>query len=398
MARQHRLPDGMWQRGKTYFARFRAAGREVRKRLSTDFRVACELLRELRARADKADFGLVDNDYKWAALKTEFLKWAKQAVRDWKNYEQDLVRFEEYVTVNSVREIDQQLIFGFRQWRLDQEVTPRTINRQVGTIHNMLNKGVEWRRIGWNPIAGIKPLAHDKPKKKRRSLVLAEVQAILTASPEYLKPVWLTYMTTGVRRSELVGLKFRDIDFERKVLTIPASMAKNHKEREIPLDDEVIATMAKLRDKAKHRKAVSGLTAVQTAQQVARFSKDHVFVSKANTPLRNNLLKRFYSVCKRAGIEDAKPGGSVDIHALRVSFITLALEHGGNPKAIQMIVGHSSLEMTMNVYAKATDKSKREAVSVLPFAKASAPAHIIPIQDAHTMRTSTEESSEGKVG
>ena len=94
-------------------------------------------------------------------------------------------------------EIDRPLIFGFRQWRLDQEVTPRTINRQVGTIHNMLNKGVEWKRIGWNPIAGIKPLSHDKLKKKRRSLLLAEVQAILDASPEYLKPVWLTYMTTA---------------------------------------------------------------------------------------------------------------------------------------------------------------------------------------------------------
>ena len=177
MARQRILPEGMWQRGKTYFARFRANGREIRKRLSTDFRVACELLRDLRARADKADFGLIDNDYGWAALKAEFLGWAKQAIRDWTNYEQDLVKFEEYVGFKSVREIDQQLIFGFRQWRLGQEVTPRTVNRQVGTIHNMLNKGVEWRRIGSNPIAGIKPLPHDKPVKKRRSLTLAEVQA-----------------------------------------------------------------------------------------------------------------------------------------------------------------------------------------------------------------------------
>jgi len=398
MSRQRKLPPGMWQRGDVYYARFRANGRDVRKRLSSDFRVACELLRELRARADKADFGLVDNDYKWAALKEEFLKWAKQAVRDWKNYRQDLVKFEEYVTINSVREIDRPLIIGFRQWRLDQEVTPRTINRQVGTIHNMLGKGVEWRRIGWNPVAGIKPLPHDKPKKKRRSLLLAEVRAILAASPDCLKPVWLTYMTTGVRRSELVGLTFYNIDFERKVMTIPASMSKNHKEREIPLDDEVVAIMARLRDEAKHRKPVPGLTAAQTAQQAARFSKDHVFVSKANTPLRNNLLKRFYAVCKRAGIEDAIPGGSMDIHALRVSFITLALEHGGNPKAIQMIVGHSSLEMTMNVYAKATDKSKREAVAALPFTKVSAPAHVIPMPDAHTVRTSAEKSSEEKAG
>ena len=398
MTRQRKLPEGMWQRGKTYFARFRANGREVRKRLSTNFRVASELLRDLRARADKANFGLVDNDYKWVALKDEFMKWAKQAVRDWKNYEQDLTKFEAYVTINSVREIDRPLIFGFRQWRLDQEVTPRTINRQVGTIHNMLGKGVEWKRIGWNPIAGIKPLRHDKPKKKRRSLLLAELQSILDASPDYLRPVWLTYMSTGIRRSELVELTFKDIDFQRKMLIIPASLAKNHQEREIPLDDTVLEMITQLRDQAKRRAPVPGLTPAQTAKQVASFSRSHVFVTKANTPLRNNLLKRFYAVCKRAGIEDAKPGGAVDIHALRVSFITLALEHGGNPKAIQMIVGHSSLEMTMNVYAKATDKSKREAVAALPFTNVSPPEGAIPMQDAHKVRTSDKESPEDKVG
>jgi integrase len=266
------------------------------------------------------------------------------------------------------------------------------------TLHNMLNKGVEWKRIGRNPIAGIKPLPHDKPRKKRRSLMLAEVQAILDASPEYLKPVWLTYMTTGIRRSELVNLTFKDIDFQHNILTIPASLAKNHKGREIPLDDTVVAAITQLRDQAKRRGPVPGSTPAQTAKQAAKMSKEHIFVSKANTPLHNNLLTRFYAVCKRAGIEDGRPGGSIDIHALRVSFITLALEHGGSPKAIQMIVGHSSLEMTMNIYAKATDRSKRDAVAALPFAKVSTPAHIIPMQHAHRMRTSKLESPEDKVG
>ena len=316
------------------------------------------------------------------------MDWARQAVRDWKKYEQDLDKFEEYLPLGNVREIDQPLIVGFRQWRLDQDVCPRTVNRQVGTVHNMLNKGVEWKRIGSNAIAGIKPLPHDKLKKKRRSLTLEEVHAILDASPDYLRPVWLTYMTTGVRRSELVEMLFGDIDFDRKVWTIPPSDTKNHEEREVPLEDTVVEIIANLRDQAKDRQPVAGSTPDQTVQQAANFSREHVFVTKANTPLHNNLLKRFYAICKRAGIEGAEPGGSVDIHALRVSFITLAIEHGGNPKAIQAIVGHSTLELTMNVYAKATDKSKRDAIAALPFAKVSAPAHVISIHDANTRRKS----------
>ena len=61
----------MVQRGKTYHANFRAHGRRVRKRLSTDFKAACELLNDLRARADRGDFGIVDNNYPWDELKAE---------------------------------------------------------------------------------------------------------------------------------------------------------------------------------------------------------------------------------------------------------------------------------------------------------------------------------------
>lgn len=114
MSRERKMPPGMWKRGRVYFARFRASGREVRKRLSTDFRAACEMLNDLRARADKADFGLVDNDYKFETLKTEFLLWAEQSVRHPRKYRQDLAKIEEYTRIANVREISHQLIIGFR--------------------------------------------------------------------------------------------------------------------------------------------------------------------------------------------------------------------------------------------------------------------------------------------
>jgi hypothetical protein len=66
----------------------------------------------------------------------------------------------------------------------------------------------------------------------------------------------------------------------------------------------------------------------------------------------------------------------------------LALEGGANPKAVQAILGHSTLALTMGVYARATDRAKRDAISALPFAKVSAPGHVIPVQNAHTARTS----------
>ena len=54
MARPRKLPTGMWQRGNTYYARFRAGGRLVRERLSSDFKAAVTMLNDLRAQADRA--------------------------------------------------------------------------------------------------------------------------------------------------------------------------------------------------------------------------------------------------------------------------------------------------------------------------------------------------------
>jgi len=194
-------------------------------------------------------------------------------------------------------------------------------------------------------------------------------------------------------------MRFADVDFERRVVTVRAGTAKNHKAREIPLDDESLETLAALADAAKGREVMPGKTARETVQQRANFSREHVFVTKANTPWGSNLLTRFYSVCKRAGIDGAHKGGSVDIHSLRVSFTTLALEAGATPKAVQAILGHSTLALTMGVYAKATDRTKRDAVAALPFAsKVTAPAHAVefPVRIAHTARTSAETSPQPK--
>jgi len=67
---------------------------------------------------------------------------------------------------------------------------------------------VAWRHIGNNPLASLRPLRHDSPAKQRRSLSLAEVQALFTHSPAYLRPVWQLLMTTGLGKRELANLVF----------------------------------------------------------------------------------------------------------------------------------------------------------------------------------------------
>ncbi|MCH8923071.1 MAG: site-specific integrase [Planctomycetes bacterium] len=410
MPRKRKRPPGLWVRDGVYWARFTARGRLIRERLSTDFDTAYELLNELRCRADRGVFDLIDNDYAWENLKDEFLKWARQSTRCAEDYATDLAWFEKYSRVNNVSQISEEWVIGFRNWRLDhttarkvvqsgkpvtgQPIAPRTINKHVATLNNMLNRGVAWRRIGSNPIDGLKPLHHDEKRKERRSLTLGEVESLFEESPPYLRPVWRMFMVTGIRKGELRNMLFNDVDYERKTVTVRAGTAKNHKAREIPLDDETLEMLRAMQQDAMQRQPIDGWNDKLTAQQRASFSRDHVFVTNANTPWRNNLLTRFYACCKRAGIEGAEARGTVDIHALRVSFATLTLENGASPKAVQAILGHSTLALTMGVYARATDRAKRDAVGALPFASMSAPEGVIPMQKAHALRTVRKSSTQ----
>lgn len=353
-------------RGRVYHADFMKNGRRIRKRLSSNLEAAKEMLTELRSRADKGQLGLLDNRYPWADLRKDFLAWAKLEIRRWQEYEADLKKFEEFCPVRCVSLVTPQLINQFREWRKGQGITPRTINRQVGTIRNMLAKGVElFEVIASNPLEKVTRLEEGDPKKARRALSVSEVEAIFKHTPADLKPVFRLYATTGMRRSEVVTLLFSDIYWESQSLTVRASVAKGKKPGEIPLDDEMMIMLEALRE--------------QAASRPDGWDRENIFVNAIGNPHRNSLLERFYMVCKRAGIEDAVPNGAVDLHALRTSFISLSIEYGASPKAVQAIVGHSTSELTMKVYAKATDRAKRQAISALPFAKASAPEHIVSI-------------------
>lgn len=396
MPRQPKLPPGMTKRGTVYFSAFRAGGRLVRKRLSTDLSAAKEMLNDLKARADRADFGLLDNDLPLAEIRKSYTRHCEQSLRPRtaKRYASNIANVLSRITARKVSQLSVEVVMEFRRDRLIGEagVSPRTVNMDVGAVSTMLNWAVDHRLIGSNPLASLKPLPADNPTKERRSLTIEEVDRLFVNSPEHLRPVWRMFMTTGMRLGELAGMRFADVDFDRGTVTVRAATAKNHRSREIPLDDEMLATIRRLRAEAPLRQPGRGNTEKITERIAERFSREHVFVTKAGTPWHGRLLDRFYAICKRAQIDGAEFGGNVDIHSLRVSFATLTLEHGANPKDVQAILGHSTLAMTMSVYTKATERGKRAAVSALPFAKVSAPSGIVALQNVPKVCASTETS------
>jgi integrase len=380
--RKPKLPEGIRERGGAYYADFYAGGRRVRKRLSRQLKVAVQLLHELQARADRADFGLLDNDYPLKDLREQYLKHCRQLLRpsSVSRYEGCLNNILPRLSATRAAQVRVDAVLSYRQERLDEGTSPCTVNKEVGALSTMLRWGADKKRqlIGSNPLDGLKPLPHENPKEGR-ALSGDEVARLLERSPQPWRDVWYAFLVTGVRKDELATLTFRDIDWEAREIIVRTHRTKGKRERRIPIDAGLWEILCRQRDGRQERKPGSGRTAKITARVRERFTTEHVFVTTQNTPLthRSGIYAAFMRCCKRAGIQvktlDAEGNllEHVDVHSLRRTFTTSLIANGADPKSVQDLLGHSTLEMTMRVYTKIHGQTKRQAIGRLPYGRGS---------------------------
>jgi integrase len=375
----------MYQRGRHYYADFYAGGRRVRKKLATDLDAAKDILVELRSRANKADFDLVDNDYPLGQLRDQYLRHCEQTLGapSELRYRQSLDRVLPNLPVRRVRQLTAAVILTYRQERLAEGVCPGTVNYEVGVVHRMLRWGTRNKIIGSSPLDGLRALPHLRPRDGR-ALDPGEVTALLAAAPEPWRDIWYAYLVTGARLSELIGLTFDDIDKDSRELIVRAHKAKGRRERRIPIDDGLWAILE--RQEAGRSQRRPSVRNGYHGPLRESFSDRHVFVSTQATPLSRSYVHHcLQKHCQRAGIPtqtfdaDGQPLEHVDVHSLRRTFATELIVNGADPKSVQELLGHKTLAMTMKQYAKVRPQNKRQAVGKLSYGKGiSAPEHVLP--------------------
>jgi integrase len=411
MPRKRKLPEGIRLRNGAYYSDFYAGGRRVRKYLSTDLDAAKEILNELRARADRADFGLLDNDYPLADIREQYLRHCKQTRKPSTvaRSEVALNNILPRISASRACQVSHDLAVRYREERLAEGKSPRTINIEVNVLSAMLHWATQpgHQLIGNNPLDGLEPLPHDSPKEGR-ALSEEEVRRLLDISPPHWRDIWYAFLVTGLRRSELTSLTFNDIDWQGRELIVRGEVAKNHRERRIPIDDGLWDILKRQEAGRKDRKPGKGKTARVTEQIRERFTRDHVFVTVTNTPLdqRSNLYVTFIRWCKKAGIPTKTVNAAgrvvehVDIHSFRRTFATNLIVGGADPESVRQLLGHSTLEMTMKIYTKIRNQTKRQALGRLSYGKgAAAPEHLVtypapetfPVQNGHQSVTSDPE-------
>jgi integrase len=99
------------------------------------------------------------------------------------------------------------------------EVSPASVTKELNVLKHLMGLAVEWELIPTNPAHGVKP--PKVPAGRVRYLQPGELRAILEACPEWLRPIACLAAATGMRRSEVLGLRWLDIDSQGGRIMLP---------------------------------------------------------------------------------------------------------------------------------------------------------------------------------
>lgn len=183
----------------------------------------------------------------------------------------------------------------------------------------------------------------------------AEVVAVGESVPHWHYPAFYLMLTLGLRRGEVLGLMWDDIDFEAAVLTVRRSLSETGQGGSFALKEvKTVASRRRLyvpRDAlavlAEHRQRVLSLFDACPAL---------VFVSATGTPVDpNNLGRAFNTLCNVAGVRHVR------LHDLRHTYASLALRRGIPAEIVSEKLGHANVGFTLSVYRHLYDVERREA-------------------------------------
>jgi len=238
--------------------------------------------------------------------------------------------------------------------RLMETLAPASVVRHLTLLRAILNRAIRDGRLATLPTRGVK---WPKENNRRvRCLGDDEERRLMRKLPARLRPLVVLALNTGMRRGELLGLRWQDIDLINRTITIRE--AKSGEGRRLPMNEQVYEALSALRRAA--------IRAGGAAADVAAFRAALVFRPSAEA-MKTAIKRHFDRARRAAGIED------FHFHDLRHTAASRLAMGGIDLYTIGELLGHKTLAMTAR-YAHLLPDHLKRAVGLLDTRK-PAPAH-----------------------
>jgi integrase len=247
----------------------------------------------------------------------------------------------------------QKFVAGLR----DKGLSETTVKRIFNVVNASLNSAVKMELLKKNPASSI-----EKPKWDSKEITIWNLQQVTAflkvAKSSHYYTAFLLAIMTGMRQGEILGLRWRDVDFKNECLYIRQTLThdgKGFKEgakskagnRSIGLDANTLSALKQQRkiviaNKLKYGSAYNDFDLV-------------VCTSKGKPINPRNLLRTFDNLITKANLP------KIRFHDLRHTHASLMLQQGENIKLISERLGHSSVKITLDIYSHVLPNMQKEA-------------------------------------
>ena len=252
----------------------------------------------------------------------------------------------------------------------------KTVRNVHVMLHRAFEDAVEHDRVRRNPATRAKPPTARrarKPAAQRRTWTRHHAEAFVGhVAGDPLRALYALVLTTGLRRSEVLGLAWDHVDLDEGHLAVMQSLVEiEHRPRLKPFP-KTDHSRRRIALDASTTRELRGHRTRQLEERLAAGDKYHdhglVFARADGQPiLPTSLSRRFAMLARDAGLPDLSPR---PFHGLRHTYATLALEAGVPIEVVSKRLGHASIAITADLYqhvTKSVDRNAAEAVAELIF-------------------------------
>ena len=262
----------------------------------------------------------------------------------------------EKLTSLDLQKFYKKLLTTGRVDRVEAKGQPKGLSaKTVRNIHQILSSALKLaqgqRLILTNPAEGCAlPRVEHQEMKTLTTVQLASF--FREARESGVFELYYLELATGLRRGELLGLKWEDIDLERGDLRVRRQISR--------INGEVVEAPLKTKNAYRTLPLAEDTVSVLKEQRRKVGNSPWVFPSPNGGPISpDSVLHMLHRVLKRAGLP------KVRFHDLRHTFATLALQNGVDVKTVSGMLGHFSAGFTLDTYAHITSAAQRQAAQTM---------------------------------
>jgi integrase len=329
---------GIFKRHHHWWIDYTKDGLRKRRKIGKDKKQAQKILDKIRYETTENKFQTTLPEIpriKFADFCDEYLELhSKINNRAWRGFDLNNIKvFKKHFPGKYLDDITPFIVEEFKAKRI-QEVSPATVNRNLATLKAIYNKAIFWGRYsGINPVKRVKFFRENN--KRLRFLEKSEIVTLLDNCVDYLKPIVIIAINTGMRKREILDLKWTDIDFQRRIIFLHNT--KNGETREVPMNQNAINALLSV---DKHKNSA------------------FIFINGKNGKTYYNIRKCFLTALEKSAIKDFR------FHDLRHTCASHLVMNGIDLNTVRELLGHKSLEMTLR-YSHLSQNHKRKAVEIL---------------------------------